>query len=160
MKRRGLWAACVVLLVGVVGVLAVGAVSAKDDNAKDEDAGAKCSEATLDGRYLFAFDGSVTEGPDKGPFAVAGYQVFHGNGKANGVFSSSANGKITRKEPLSVTYTVKANCTGTATVDATIVTHYDMFIAPDGSMFTFVQTDPGAVASGFELRGTAQQVGD
>jgi hypothetical protein len=148
----------------ILGVLAAGAVYANNQDAgakaNNEDARAKCSEATLDGRYLFAFDGSVTEGPDKGPFAVAGYQVFHGNGKANGVSSFSENGKITRKEPLSVTYTVKANCTGTATVDAIIVTHYDTFIAPDGSMFTFVQADPGAVASGSELQATAKRVGD
>ncbi len=56
-------------LVGVVGVLAVGAVSAKDENAKDEDAaGAKCSEATLHGTYLTAYDGVGTKGPDQGPF--------------------------------------------------------------------------------------------
>jgi len=35
-----------------------------------------------------------------------------------------------------------------------------MFVAPDGSMFTFVETDPGVVFSGFELRGTAKRVGD
>jgi hypothetical protein len=167
MGRRGLWAACVVLilLVGVVGALAVGAGYAKDEANKneankDEDDGAKCSEATLDGRYLYAFDGHITEGKDQGPFAVAGYQVFDGNGKAKGVSSFSENGKITRKEPFSVTYTVKADCTGTATLGAIIVTHYDMFIAPDGSMFTFVQTDTGVVAAGFELRGTAKRVGD
>jgi hypothetical protein len=158
MNRRRLWAACVALLVGV-GVLAVGA-----GFANDEDAGAKCSEATLDGRYLFAFDGFTTEGKNQGPFAVAGYQVFHGNGKANGVSSFSDNGEIFRKTPFSSTYTVKANCTGTNTVDTNVdgslVTHYDLFIAPDGSKVTFVQTDPGAVASGFELRGTAQRVGD
>ena len=33
MKRRGLWAACVVLLVGLVGVLAIGAGYAKDESA-------------------------------------------------------------------------------------------------------------------------------
>ena len=158
MRRRGLWAACVVLLVGV-GVLAVGA-----GFANDEDAGAKCSEATLDGRYLFAFDGFTTEGKNQGPFAVAGYQVFHGNGKANGVSSFSDNGEIFEKTPFSSTYAVKANCTGTNTVDTNVdgslVTHYDLFIAPDGSKVTFVQTDPGAVAAGFELRGTAKRVGD
>jgi hypothetical protein len=159
MNRRGLWAACVVLLVGVVGVLAVGAVSAKDENTKDEGAGEKCSEATLDGRYLFAFDGVFIDGKKQVPFAVAGHQVFNGNGDAKGVASFSENGKITRKEPFSVTYTVKADCTGTATLGANIVTHYDMFIAPDGSMFTFVQTDTGVVASGFELRGAAKRVG-
>jgi hypothetical protein len=158
MNRRRLWAACVALLVGV-GVLAVGA-----GFANDEDAGAKCSEATLDGRYLFAFDGFTTEGKNQGPFAVAGHQVFHGNGKANGVSSFSDNGEIFKKTPFSSTYTVKANCTGTNTVDTNVdgslVTHYDLFIAPDGSKVTFVQTDPGVVASGFELRGTAKRVGD
>ena len=95
MRRRGLWAACVVLLVGVVGVLAVGTGFANDEDA----AGAKCSEATLDGTYLFAFDGSTTEGKDQVPFAVAGYQVFNGNGKANGVSSFSVNGEIFSKTP-------------------------------------------------------------
>ena len=43
MRRRGLWAACVVLLVGV-GVLLVGTGFAKDENANDKNAaGAKCS---------------------------------------------------------------------------------------------------------------------
>jgi hypothetical protein len=46
MKRRGLLAACVVLILLVgAGVLTVGA-----GYAKDEDAGEKCSEATMKGR--------------------------------------------------------------------------------------------------------------
>jgi hypothetical protein len=122
-----------------------------------EERAKKCSEATLDGRYLFAFDGVFIEGNDQVPFAVAGYQVFDGNGNAPGVSSFSENGAITRNERIAGTYTVKADCTGTATVDGN---HYDMFIAPDGSMLTFVQTDPGAVASGFALRGAAKRVGD
>jgi hypothetical protein len=154
MKRRGLWAACVVLLVVGVGVLAIGA-----GNAEDEDSGAKkCSEATLDGMYLYAFDGFIIKGNDQVPLAVAGYQVFDGNGKSKGVSSFSVNGEITRKEPYTSTYTVKADCTATQVVEAGITTHYDLFIAPDGSMYTFVQTDPGTVASGFELRGTAERV--
>ena len=62
-RRRGLWAACVVLLLGV-GVLVVGirTGSAKDEGDEDEDAGAKCSEATLNGTYLFAHDGVKIEG--------------------------------------------------------------------------------------------------
>jgi hypothetical protein len=39
-------------------------------------------------------------------------------------------------------------------------THFDQFIAPDGSLFTFVQTNPGVVAAGFEPQGTAKRVGD
>jgi hypothetical protein len=164
MRRRRLWAAGVVLVLLVVGagvILAGGAGYAEDngDNG-DENAGAKCSKATLDGRYLLAFDGFIVKGDEKVPFAVANFEVFDGNGNAKGVSSFSVNGKITRKEPFSATYTVKANCTGTTTVDANVVTHYDFFTAPDGSMLTFVQTDPGVVAAGSQLRGTAKRVGD
>jgi hypothetical protein len=158
MKRSAIWAAGVVLVLLVVGagVLAGGAGYAEDngDNG-DEDAGAKCSEATLNGTYLFAHDGVKIEGKDQMPFANAGYDVFDGNGKVETVVSGNANGEITRKEHVSGTYTVKADCTGTA------YGAFDLFIAPDGSMFTFVQIKPKSnVTSGFELQGTAKRVGD
>jgi hypothetical protein len=156
MKRRGLWAACVVLLVGV-GVLAVGTGYATDE----ENAGAKkCSVATLHGTYPFAFDGVEIKGNnDQVPFAIAGYAVFDGKGKEKGVASSNFNGEVSRKEPVSGTYTVKADCTGTVTfADGSRI---DLFIAPDGSMFTFVQTKPSElVGSGFQSRGTAERVGE
>jgi hypothetical protein len=149
MRRRGLWAAvCLVLLVGV-GVLAVGAGYAKDE----DDAGPKCSEATLHGTYLFAYDGFEIKGNDKVPFSLAGYEVRNGNGKVSGVFSANFNGNITRNEPFSGTYTVKADCTGISTFPDG--TQFHMFAAPDGSMFTLVQTNPEFVTSG-----TAKRVGD
>ena len=151
--KRYVAALLVVLgLVGVVGVLAIEAGYAKDE-AEDEDAaGAKCSEATLDGRYLFAGDGGEIKGNDQLPFAYAGYDVYDGNGKVNQIFSANVDGKITRNESISGTYTVNADCTGTVTTEGG--THYDLFIAPDGSMFTFVQTDSENVTSG-----TAQRIG-
>ena len=156
MKRRGLWAACVVLLLLGVGVLAVGAVSAKDENAKHEDAGAQCSEATLNGRYLFAYDGvELQEGKDQVPIAVAGQQVFDGNGKQHGVSSVNLNGKIYRKQPFSGTYKVNADCTGTTTTNRH---KSDLFIAPEGSMFTWVYANPSIVAAGSVLRVTAKRV--
>jgi hypothetical protein len=159
-NRKGLWAACVVLiLLVVVGAAALTTVGA--GYAKDEDtARAKCSKATLDGTYLFAFDGVEIKGNDEQvPFAIAGYAVFDGNGKAKGVDSSNFNGEVTRKEPDSASYTVKADCTGTVTFrdDSQI----DVFIAPDGSMFTFVQVKPSkVVGAGFEPRGSAKRVGE
>ena len=55
--------------------------------AKDETEAAKCSEATLDGTYLFAADGVAIKGNEQLPFSYAGYEVFDGNGKAKGVFT-------------------------------------------------------------------------
>jgi hypothetical protein len=160
MNRRGLWAACVVvILLLVVGAGALSTVGA--GYAKDEDtARAKCSEGTLEGTYPFAFDGVEIKGNnDQAPFAIAGYAVFDGNGKEKGVASSNFNGEVSRNEPVSGTYTVKADCTGTVTyADGSQI---DLFIAPDGSMFTFVQTKPSElVGSGFQPRGTAKRVGE
>jgi hypothetical protein len=156
MNGRGLWAAGVVLLVvGLVGVLAIGT-----GYAKDESAAAKCSEATLDGTYLFAADGVEIKGDEQLPFSYAGYEVFDGNGKINQVFSANLNGKkVIRNETISGTYTVKADCTGTATyADGT---RFDQFIAPDGSELTFVQTHPKRlVTASFEPRGSAKRVGE
>jgi hypothetical protein len=157
MNRRGLWAAGVVLILLVVGagVLTVGTGYAQNEKA----AGAKCSDATLDGTYLLAYDGVEIKGNDQRPFALAGHDVYDGNGKVKTVFSSNFNGEVSRNETLSGTYSVKADCTGTLTfADGT---RFDQFIAPDGSKFTFVQTKPSElVASGFELQGTAKRVGD
>jgi hypothetical protein len=146
----------VVLLLLGVGVLIVGAGFAKDD-----DAVAKCSEATLHGTYLVAHNGFEIQGNDKVPFAVAGYEVYDGSGKVNGVYTVNSNGQVFPFKPKG-SYTVNPNCTGSNALktDGEPV-KADLFIAPDGSMFTFVQTNPPElVASGFNLRGTAKRVGD
>ena len=158
MNRRGLWAGGVALILLVVlGAAALlttdGAGYAKDENASR----AKCSKATLHGTYLFAYDGFGIKGNDQIPFAVAGYDVFDGNGNINSVSSFNVNGKITRNEHVSGTYSVKADCTSTAIYEDG--THYDQFIAPDGSKFTFVQTKPSEVVTAtFEPRVTAKRV--
>jgi hypothetical protein len=144
----------VVLLVGVVGVLAIGAGYAKNENASR----AKCSEATLDGTYLFAEDGVLLTGNDQVPFALAGYQVYNGNGKVKGVQSGNFGGEVFRKDPFTGTYTVKADCTATVTY-AGGDEQFDLFLDPDGSKFTLVQVKPSdLVTSGFELRGSAKRV--
>ena len=161
MNRRALfWAGGVALIlllvVGAAVLTTVGAGYAKDEDTSR----AKCSEATLHGTYPFAFDGVEIKGNnDQVPFAIAGYGVFDGHGKEKSVVSTNFNGQVSRKEPISGTYTVKGDCTGTLTfADGSQI---DLFIAPDGSMFTFVQTKPSElVGSGFQPRGTARRVGE
>ena len=159
MNRKGLWAGglalILVVVVGAAALTTVGAGYAKDENASSS---AKCSNATLKGTYLFAQNGVEIKGNDQRPVAIAGYEVFDGNGKVKGVDSSNFNGEITRNERFSGTYSVNADCTGTATYSDG--TRYDQFIAPDGSMFTFVHTNPELVSAGFEQRGSAKRVGE
>jgi hypothetical protein len=152
--KRYVAALLVVLgLLGVVGVLAVGTGFADDENA----ARAKCSEATLHGTYLLAYDGVDITGKKQVPFAAAGNDVFDGNGKIiDAGFSVNFNGQVVRKGHTSGTYTVKADCTGTSTQDGA---KFDLFIAPDGSMFTFVQVvGSEQVTAGFEQRAAAKRV--
>jgi hypothetical protein len=80
----------VLAVVGVVGVLAVGRGFADEENASR----AKCSEATLDGTYLFAQDGVILTDNDQVPFAFAGYEVYNGNGKVRGVQSGNFGGEV------------------------------------------------------------------
>jgi hypothetical protein len=156
MKRYVAALLMVLGFLGVVGVLAVGAGYAKDENADR----AKCSEATLDGTYLFAQNGVEIKGNDQRPFALAGYDVFDGNGKVRGVSSGNFGGEVFRKDPFTGTYTVKANCTGTVTFKDGAATQGDVFVAPDGSMFAFVRTNPEDVAAGIDPRVTAKRVGE
>ena len=154
--KRYVAALLVVLgVVGLVGVLAVGRGFADEENAST----AKCSEATLEGTYLFAYDGFVIKDNEKVPFASSGYEVYDGNGHTKGVSTLNVNGKVTSKETFSGTYTVKADCTGSSTY--TDGTRYDDFIAPDGSKLTYVQTKPSKVVlAGDEHQVTAKRVGD
>jgi hypothetical protein len=162
MNRKGLWAGGLALILVVVGAAAllssVGAGYAKDENASSR---AKCSKATLKGTYLFAQNGVEIKGNnEQRPFAIAGYDVFDGNGEVKGVDSGNFNGEVFHNDRFSGTYTVKANCTGTLTVRDGAAVQGDIFIAPDGSKFAFVRTDPEFVAAGFDPQVTAKRVGE
>ena len=133
------------------------ALAAEDSTAPDA-ATARCSEATLRGTYLFANDGLIVSGSDRGPFANAGMDVYNGNGHVRSVYTLSVNGRISRFVRVTGTYTVNPDCTGTARYSDG--TRYDQFVAPDGSQIAFVQTNRGAVLAASESRVTARRVGD
>ena len=50
------------------------------------------------------------------------------------------------------TYTVNSDCTGSEA--ATDGNHYNFVVAPDGSRFDWISTDPGRVLSGTAIRFT------
>jgi hypothetical protein len=164
MNRKGLWAGGLALIllvaVGAAALLTtVGAGYAKDENVSSR---AKCSVATLKGTYLFAQNGVEIKGnSEQRPFAIAGYDVFDGQGEVKGVSSGNFNGEVFRNDRFSGTYSVKANCTGTVTFrGGSAATQGDIFIAPDGSKFAFVRTDPEFVSAGIDEQVTAKRVGE
>ena len=166
MKRYVAALLAVLGLVGVLGVLAIARGFANVENATVANAAVakKCSKATLHGTYLIAQNGVIVKqtnaSPAQGPFASAGYEVYDGNGHIKSVSSFNFNGDVLRNGHFSGTYTVKANCTGTTTyISDGIPFVTSMGIAPDGSKFTFVQTNPPQqVTASFELRATAKRV--
>ena len=135
-----------------------GNVFATEDSTAPDTTAAECSEATLRGTYLFAYQGFAVGGEGQGPFAVAGYEVYDGHGNVDSVSTFSLSGEITRFARISGTYTLDADCTGSSSYEDG--TSYDQFVAPDGSIFTFIQTNPGTVSAAFELQATARRVGD
>jgi hypothetical protein len=159
MNRKGLRAGGLALIllvvIGAAALPTVGAGYAKDRNASR----AKCSETTLKGTYLFAQNGVEIKGNDQRPFALAGFDVFDGNGEVKGVDSGNFNGEVFRNNRFTGTYTVKADCTGTVTFQDGAAIHGDIFIAPDGSKFAFVRTDSEFVGASIDEQVTAKRVG-
>jgi hypothetical protein len=114
-----------------------------------------CSNATLKGTYLFAYDGwQIDADGVRKPFAFSGMEIYNGDGTMRGIYSGSIDGAVLRMVGYTGTSTIHPNCTGeqTFTDDLGIVTHNDVFVAPSGNEFTFVQTDPGSVSAGSEPR--------
>jgi hypothetical protein len=151
-KRRlflPLAVAAAVMLAGILAAAQFGSFAPAQ--AASPPGSVRCSLATLNGVYVWSAHGEVqSTGSTKGPFAVAGIQVFDGRGHAHGFYSQSMNGKISRRVSFTATYTLNPDCTGThmgTDITGTVV-HNDMYSLPSGSQITFLQTDPGVVFSG------------
>ena len=147
MRRRRSW------LIGVGLLVALGCLSLPWGRAAQAEDLLECSLATLRGTYIFGYEGFNLENGMPIPVAFAGQEVYYGDGTMTGVYSASVNGQITRNIPYTGTYTVNGDCTGTLTTTEEIGTfHYDQFVGPKGDEFSWVATDPGIVAAGFERR--------
>jgi hypothetical protein len=114
-----------------------------------------CSNATLKGLYMFAQSGYTTVNGSLVPEGVTGKDTFHGNGSLDTLATISIGGDIIPGDAAPGTYTVNSDCTGTLTVHMTSPVpdvHLDIFVAPDGSEYFTIQTDPGNVLSGIIRR--------
>jgi hypothetical protein len=142
------------VLVGV-GALLGGTLASSEGLAAASptsgDSSARCSDATLHGRYSFATESTQVSGPPpNGPFAYAGFVVYDGRGRNSEVYTISAAGQVSQLVRETGRYHINADCTGSETDTALGIgtQHYDEFVSPDGSQIAYVQTDSGIVSAG------------
>ena len=141
------------LLVGFATLaLAVGGMSSTavaQTKLDENDSKPTCTLETLEGRYLFAWSGTVlppafgVTKPTAG--GSAGYHTFNGDGTGTDTVTVRIGTKIVlEKVVVPITYTVSADCTGTYTVNVPNGPSFDLFIAPNGEEFaTFATAPPG-----------------
>lgn len=107
---------------------------------------ATCSNAGVKHTYSFEFTGFYAVGQS----AVAGQITLNGSGGATGLATFTLHGKINGPVPLSVTYQINSDCTGTAQITpkglpainlALVVVNADKEIMA-------VETDTGTIVSG------------
>jgi len=143
-------------VVIAAGLLAIAGLSSSGKVAAATDDGPRgCTVATLKGRYLFAAVGTlyppafgVTEPT---PAADAGYQLINGDGTGTDTVTLRVGGVIVLENVvLPTSYTVNANCTGTKSVLGG--PNFGIFVAPDGSEFASIATDPGNFVSNIDHR--------
>jgi hypothetical protein len=141
------------LLARVLGTLATVALlmglsilpAAADDKG--------CSDASLKGDYAYAVNGTAVTTPPVGPIAILGKITLDGKG----AFSGSVNGSIAgafvlTDTPVTGTYSVASDCTGTLTTNYPAITiHFALVLvegAKGGMTAELVAIDPGGAATG------------
>jgi hypothetical protein len=152
MRRVRLWA------IGIGLVVTVGLLTVEQGYAEEEekDHPSTCTLETLKGRYLFASSGTILP-PAFGiteptPGADAGYHTFNGDGTGTDTVTVRIGTKIFLENFVTpISYTVKADCTGTLTVPNG--PSFDLFIAPNGKAISRIATaPPGNYVSSIDRR--------
>jgi len=103
-------------------------------------------DATKHGTYRVYGTGTVV---GVGPAVALGEITYDGHGNAVATFTLNVNGNVQRHVDVPSTYTINSDCTGTAFEAGA---HYSFVTSPDGNITTWMETDPGFVVSGTEVR--------
>jgi hypothetical protein len=137
-----------------ISVVFVGGASGAGKSSKDDDERV-CNLASVKGTYAYNITGSVHSpaGAEVADVAAVGVITADGKGNATGHDWSSLNG-VTTPRTVTATYTVAADCTGTAHAVFTPGGPVDIFFATadHNRVIKVIQTTPGGVVSGDEIR--------
>ena len=117
---------------------------------KAGDAPCPLRNATLRGTYISLHPTGYIVGV--GPAAANGTFTADGRGNSTNTFSASINGEIQQGVTVVSPYVVDTDCAGT--LSQSDGSHYDFVVMPDGSRFSWIETDAGSVFSGEAARFT------
>jgi uncharacterized protein (TIGR03437 family) len=106
-NRWGLFPAALILLTGTSALAAAA-------NAP-QIGGGNCSTSTVKGTYYYILAGTVSSGGQTEPYAELGQLVADGSGGVSGKSFTNLNGHA-ETYPLTGTYSVQSNCTGSMTL--------------------------------------------
>ena len=111
-----------------------------------------CSNATLKGDYGYGVNGISITIPPVGALAVLGKITLDGKGDFTGSANASITGNILTDMPISGTYSVASDCTGTLTTFYPAFTAHFSFVIVEGvegrKDAELLGTDAGTVATG------------
>jgi hypothetical protein len=108
----------------------------------------QCSNATVTGKYGFAGNGLDKNGK---PTSFLGYFKADGKGKFAGVETGSDDGTVFTNVPLSGTYSVSADCTGSVTAKLKgqkTIYHTSLVVLSGGKSLQTVSLDAPTVQAG------------
>jgi hypothetical protein len=103
----------------------------------------QCSDANVTGKYGFSISGFAKNAQ---PLSLAGYLKADGKGTFTATESGSIGGTIVMNVPVTGTYSINADCTGTAITKITkAVNHFNPVVVSGGKGLQAVGADSGNV---------------
>ncbi len=103
----------------------------------------QCSDATVTGKYGFVVSGFAKNAQ---PVVFAGYLKADGKGTFKATESGSVGGTIITNTPVTGTYSINADCTGSAVTKTNkAVNHFNLVVVSGGKSVQTVNADAGNV---------------
>lgn len=134
------------LMVAIAGVCFTLLLGARPAQGKAK----SCSNGTLSGVY-----GALIRGTSNSlPFAALDIVTADGNGNFSGTATVAYNGAISQNVPLSATYSINSDCSGTVSFSSGAT--QSLVITSDGEEVQFIRTDNLSA----QVTGDAKRVGN
>jgi hypothetical protein len=92
-----------------------------------------CKTADLDGAYVYSVDATSLTVPPVGPLAILGKIILDGKGSFAGTINGSIAGEILPDVPITGTYTIDGDCTGTFKTIYPLFTAHFSLVLVDGA---------------------------